>query len=181
MLSMFKGAHRAVILRIVILTTLVWGSSFSQAAGDPHPISEASVQGIQNDTVITLERTVCYGMCPNYKITISADGSVVFEGQRFVKQIGTARSSISEGQLRALLDGFEKIKFFSLRSRYEREADGCEGVVTDHPTAIISITMDGKSKSVRHYYGCRGPEVLDRLKELEQSIDDAVNSAQWIR
>jgi hypothetical protein len=180
---MFKDAHlhRSVFLTIVIGTALLCGSAFSEAAGDPSRVSNASVQSVPTDTVITLERTVCYGMCPSYKLTISADGGVVFEGHRFVKQIGTARSSISEVKLRALLDAFEKINFFGLRNRYEREADGCEGVVTDHPTAITSITTDGKSKSVRHYYGCRGPEVLDSLKELEQAIDDAVNSAQWIR
>lgn len=143
--------------------------------------STAAAQQIPQDTLITLERTVCYGMCPSYRLTISADGGVVFEGRRFVKTVGTAQSTISKEKLRELIDRFEKINYFRLRNRYEDNRDGCEGVVTDHPSANTSIRINGTSKSVRHYLGCRGVEVLDDLIKLEQAIDDAVNTAQWIR
>jgi hypothetical protein len=141
----------------------------------------AAAQQAPQDTLITLERTVCYGMCPSYKLTISADGAVVFEGRRFVKKIGTAQSTISQEQLRGLIDRFDKINYFGLRNRYQDPADGCEGYVTDNPSANTSIRINGKSKSVRHYYGCTGIEMLGELTKLEQAIDDAVNSAQWIR
>jgi uncharacterized protein DUF6438 len=143
---------------------------------ESHPAAQ-----IPRDSLITLERTICYGMCPSYKLRISADGAVVFEGRRFVKTVGTAQSAISQDQLRELLAKFEKLDYFNLRNRYEGPRDGCEGLVTDHPSALTSITTNGKTKSVRHYYGCRGVEVLDELTKLEQAIDDAVNSEQWIR
>lgn len=143
--------------------------------------SEATAQDIPRDTVITLERTRCYGMCPSYKITISADGSVTFEGRHFVKEVGIVKSTISRERLQELLAAFDRINYFSLRSQYEDVGDGCKGVVTDHPSALTFIKTNGKSKSVNHYYGCRGVEVLDELTKLEQAIDDAVNSAQWIR
>jgi hypothetical protein len=136
---------------------------------------------VPEDTLITLERTGCYGMCPIYKVSISADGAVVFEGNRFVKKVGTARSAISEEQIRELLAGFEKINYFELNDQYVKPEDGCKQWLTDNPSAITSITRNGKSKLVTHYYGCRGLEVLKELEKLEQAIDDAVNSSQWIR
>ncbi|MFY9608700.1 MAG: DUF6438 domain-containing protein [Blastocatellia bacterium] len=142
--------------------------------------SEAAHQ-VPQDTLITLERTPCYGTCPSYKLTISADGSVLFEGRRFVKKVGTVQSTISQAGLRELIERFEKINYFDLRDRYEEAGDGCKDWSTDGPSAISSITTNGKSKSVRHYYGCRGIDVLAELTELEQAIDDAVNAAQWIR
>jgi hypothetical protein len=143
--------------------------------------NEASTQGVPEDTLITLERTPCFGMCPMYKITISADGRVVFEGRNYVKKIGTAKSTILQQRLRELLAAFEKIGYFDLRDRYNEPEDGCKQWATDNPSAITSIRINGKSKSVSHYYGCRGPEVLAELRKLEQAIDDAVDSAQWIR
>lgn len=143
--------------------------------------SEQSSGQVPPDTLITLERTRCYGMCPSYKITISADGSVIFEGRHFVKETGIAKSTISEEQLRELLAAFEEINYFRLRDRYEDDGDGCVGVVTDHPSAFTSIRIHGKSKSVKHYLGCRGVQGLEELKKLEDAIDAAVNSAQWIR
>jgi Domain of unknown function (DUF6438) len=168
------------INRLIILAALLPALAIAQANGRFQSI-EASKQVVPPDTLITLERTVCYGTCPIYKMTISSNGSVVFEGRRFVKKVGTAKSAISQEQLRVLLAAFEKIRYFELRDRYEQPEDGCEQWVTDNPSAITSLTLNGKSKSVRHYHGCSGIEVLTELGKLEQAIDDAVNSAQWIR
>src|SRR6476661_539764 len=104
-------------------------------------------QTVPQDTLITLERTGCYGMCPIYKVSISADGAVVFEGNRFVKKVGTARSVISEEQIRELLAGFEKINYFELSDQYAKPEDGCKQWLTDNPSAITSIISNGKSKS----------------------------------
>lgn len=168
------------IPRSILLTILAAICVYNERLGGASA-SQATEKNIPPDTVITLERTLCYGMCPSYKLTISADGAVVFEGRRFVKKVGTAESTISQAQLRELIDRFEKISYFHLRNRYEDSGDGCEGVATDHPSAITSIRINGKTKSVRHYYGCRGVEVLEDLTKLEQAIDDAVNAAQWVR
>ena len=143
----------------------------------PQPIAHE----VPIDTVITLERTLCYGMCPSYKLTISADGAVLFEGREFVKKVGSAKSSISQETLRELIERFEKINYFHLRNRYEDTRDGCEGAVSDAPSAITSIRINGKSKGVRHYHGCMGVEVLAELTKLEEAIDAAANTAQWIR
>ncbi len=144
-------------------------------------IADASSQDVPTDTVITLERTECFGTCPDYKITISADGNVIFDGRRFVKKVGKAKSTVSQEQLREIIAAFEDINYFELRDKYEGPGDGCKQLVTDHPSAITSIRIDGKSKTVRHYYGCWGVEVLAELKKLEEGIDKTVNSAQWIR
>lgn len=164
----------ALFASLVAILVLTIGGGFGIQAS-------ATAQQVPQDTLITLERTPCYGTCPSYKLTISADGSVLFEGRRFVKKIGTAESRISQEALRELTERFDKINYFDLRNRYDNPGDGCKDWTTDGPSAITSITINGKSKSVRHYYGCRGIEVLVELKKIEQAIDDAVNTAQWIR
>jgi Domain of unknown function (DUF6438) len=166
--------NRLILLAVLAVLTIGRGNC-------RFAIVEASPQEVPSDTVITLERTACYGTCPIYKLTISADGGVVFEGLRFVKSVGTAKTTISKEQFRELLARFEKLDYFDLRDRYEQPDDGCKQWVTDNPSVITSIRTNGKSKSVRHYYGCWGVEVLAELTKLERAIDDAVNSAQWIR
>src|SRR6202171_787505 len=51
----------------------------------------------KNDFV-TLERTVCFGTCPSYLVTITSDGTVTFEGRDFVKTKGTAREGVNPGE-----------------------------------------------------------------------------------
>jgi hypothetical protein len=168
------------INRLIVIAALSSALAFAQANSRFQTV-EANEQTIPPDTLITLERTGCFGPCPEYKLTISADGTVTFEGRRFVKKVGTVKSVISKEQVRELLAAFMKINYFDLRDRYEGPGDGCKQWATDHPSAITSIRTNGKSKSVWHYYGCRGVEVLAELEKLEQAIDDAANSAHWIR
>ena len=168
-------------IRVLIITTLALGFWGYLPEGSRMEMDTASAQKAPPDTLITLERTGCYGMCPIYKVSISADGTVIFEGTRFVKKVGTARSTISEEQIRELIVAFDKINYFELRDQYVKPEDGCKQWLTDNPSAITSINRSGKSKSVTHYYGCRGIEVLKDLEKLEQAIDNAVNSGQWIR
>jgi hypothetical protein len=146
-----------------------------------HYASQSDANEIPTDLVITLERTRCYGFCPSYVLKISANGKVTYEGRFSVKLVGSAESSISPEKLRALISAFEKINYFDLKAAYETPNDGCKDWVTDGPTAITSLTINGRSKSVRHYSGCRGIAVLAELDKLEQAIDDAANSQQWIR
>src|SRR5213078_3422484 len=71
-----------------------------------------------NDDTITLERTVCFGTCPAYKLTIKSDGNVRFEGRQFTKTKGTATGKISANQFRQLVNEFKKINYFTLPDAY---------------------------------------------------------------
>ena len=142
---------------------------------------------IPSDTLITLKRGACYGPCPIYKLMISADGTVVYEGQRYVKTAGVAKSRIDQEKLRRLISEFENMDYFSMDDSYgaitlitDSSQKRCPEFSTDKASATTSIRMNGKSKSVYHYYGCEG---LDRLKELtalENKIDEIANSKQWV-
>jgi len=152
-----------LVVTILILSVSFAGCSRSQT---PQP-------GDIKDVVFTLERTVCFGACPDYTLIIKGDGNVTYEGRQFVKIEGTRTTTISEAKVRQLLSEFQKIDYFSLNDSYE------EFGATDMPSAITSLTINGKTKTVRHYHGdFTAPE---QLTELEDRIDEIVNSDQWIK
>ena len=80
------------------------------------PISEAESQ---KNTEITLQRSVCFGTCPDYTLTISEDGTVVFEGRMYVKNKGTIKSQISQEKIQQIIKEFEKADYFSLNDKGE--------------------------------------------------------------
>src|SRR4051812_43917277 len=98
-------------------------------------------------TVITLERTGCFGPCPIYRVTLQGDGTVIFEGKRFVKSTGTFTAHVAPEQVRRLVEDFKKVDYFSLRDKYVTRADGCQEWWTDNPSAITSLKVEGKQKS----------------------------------
>ena len=122
------------------------------------------------DLVITLERTACHGTCPVYKLTISEDGKVIYEGRNFVEVEGEQTESLSPTQIQDLVAAFEQADFFSLRDYIDNNAGDSQSVIT-------SITIDGKTKTVNHYYG--DSSAPQELFELESRIDEITNSKQW--
>ena len=130
-------------------------------------------QSDYNDLVITLERTPCHGFCPVYKLTIDDDGTVVYEGKDFVSTKDREETAISQDKVDQLVQEFKKIDYFSLNDEYTTR------IITDAPSVITSITLDGKTKTIEHYHGdFSAPE---ELTELEDRIDEIVNSEQWIK
>jgi hypothetical protein len=137
---------------------------------------------IPDDLVITLERTFCLGDCPVYKLTIKADGILLFEGEEYTKKKGLAKTKIKPEKIKQIISEFEKADFFSLRNKYE-DFDVCEMYATDHPSEIISIQINGKSKQVNHNFGCWGEKAkkeLTPLVSLGEKIDEITNSKRWV-
>ena len=149
----------------------------------PMPTHLAPQQAIPSDLAITLERSVCYGTCPDYKVTVSANGKVAFDGHQFVKTKGAAQGNISVDNVRLLMAEFDKAKYFSLNDKYETGKDGCPEEWTDHPTVVTSIAMNGKSKSISHYHGCRDGQIVypKALNDLEDGLMKIVGTKQWIK
>jgi hypothetical protein len=137
-------------------------------------------QPIPPDTLITLRRTACFYTCSDYLVTISADGTVNYEGYSNVTVRGKAQTQISREKVQSLIAAFGKAKFFSLRDSYLSFED-CRISNADSPSAITSIRINGKSKSVDHYLGCRPKRGSVRaLIKLENEIDELAGTDQWV-
>jgi len=145
-------------------------------------VSVASARQPRRSTpVITLERTVCFGSCPIYKLAIFSDGRVDYQGIKFVKRIGRANARIGRARVEQLVAEFTNIDYFTLDDSYTPGTKGCPQVATDMPSAITSLTWQGKTKRINHYYGCTGGDVLETLTKLEAKIDEAVKINKWIK
>ena len=131
--------------------------------------------------VITLQRGVCFGSCPAYKLSIFADGRVEYEGKEFVRVRGKATGQITTEALQKLIGEFEKIDYLKLDDNYQPGNKNCPEGWTDHPNAITSLNWQGKQKTIGHYHGCKGSAVLDQLTALEDKIDEVVNTKRWIK
>jgi hypothetical protein len=108
--------------------------------------------------VITLERTPCLGNCPNYKVTIHGDGSVVYQGRIDVAVKGRRKSKISPEMMRKLVQELHDIDFFHWHEK--------EVMCVDYPETRISATVDGQHNEIIE--GCNQPgRILDLANEID--------------
>ncbi len=150
---MFKRIKTSSFVASFLLSTLTLFS---------WPVSIAAQKKADSEILITINREACLGGCPSYSAQIYADGTVVYRGDDFVKVKGERRHKVTETRVTELLKAFDRIDYFSLKDKYEVDANGRS--VTDQPRTTTSISLNGRYKKVVDYY-C-GPKELVALEDL---------------
>lgn len=154
-------------------------------AGDGSAASDEAAAALDStatapDTLATLTRLPCFGTCPSYSLTIFSDGTVTYEGRRFVAVEGRATAHIDGAAVQRLIEAFQTADYFDFQSAY-LSGPVCDQHLSDLPTTKTSFHFEGRHQQVTHYHGCQGFPGEARLTELENTIDAIVGSARWIK
>ena len=132
------------------------------------------------DTEITLERTPCYGSCPDYTVSVRGNGSVHFRTLRdgvpayhhFVLLPGDHVARVDPALVTALIGKFRDASFFGLKPTYEAD-------VTDLSTEILTFRAGQQSKRVVDYAG-EAIGMPASVSLLEQAIDAVAGTERWV-
>jgi hypothetical protein len=143
------------------------------ATSSPAPAPAAAPAG----SVVTLERTPCFGTCPVYRVDIGGDGVVAFDGIRFVPTVGKAAGRIAPAAVDSLVRALDAGGWFGFADEYVMGAPACGPYTTDSPSVITSVRSGDRAKTIRHDYGCTGaPPELGRLERL---VDEVAGTGRW--
>jgi hypothetical protein len=123
---------------------------------------------------IRMTRAACYGTCPVYDLEIDADGSVRFEGARYVRVRGKQSANVAAADVAALVARFEATHFFELTWD-----DPCKNVATDHATVTLTLVDKGRKRTVVDYLGngC----VPASLRALPAEVDRVARTDAWTK
>lgn len=122
---------------------------------------------------LSMERTMCYGECPVYKVSVDAKGNVRWNGEQHVRTIGRASWKIGREEINRLRELLRERKFRSFRKSYAHI------YVTDHADCIITVEYsDGSKKRVEHYLGDEGAPAA--LRSLEHHIDKLLGTWKYM-
>jgi len=126
-----------------------------------------------NTLKIRLERSGCYGTCPAYRVELSADGTVRYDGEDYVAVAGKQETHVPVDRVRRLYEEFVKDEFFWTFNEYRT-------TVTDHPTYTVTISFDGHTKKVVDYVGLEAG-MPEKIAALEDAIDDTAETRKWVK
>lgn len=137
--------------------------------------SDVSPTGSVSDqsTVITLERQPCFGGCPVYGLSILEDGTVIYLGVKNVATPGVRVGHVDPGTVEMLSQMMTATGFFDWQAEYTHTT------ITDQPTVITSLSAPEQYQQITRYAGDANAPV--GLTWIEDRIDAAVNSAQWVK
>ena len=109
----------------------------------------------KKESIIFLKKNPCLGTCPVYSIEIFSSGESIYQGIKFVENIGKSEFKVSESDIRKILDFAKEINFENIDTTYNR-------MIQDIPSVIIRI----KNKKIQNNINS-----TIHLKELERLID----------
>lgn len=90
---------------------------------------------------VTLRRGPCRGFCPAYEVTLRADGSAVWNGDRFVDRIGRFHGQFDGSDFDRLARFIERSGFFEWDEEYS-------GGVSDIPDYELTVVGGDQKKRV---------------------------------
>jgi Domain of unknown function (DUF6438) len=136
------------------------------------PLETPPIEPADGPVLISLERSVCFGFCPDYTVTINEAGDVHYVGRRSVNVVGEQRATIPRADVLHLLNEFDRIGFSNLRNEYRAN-------VSDLPTYTVTLTRGGVTKTVVDFGG-PGAGMPESVRALQDEIDRVANTAQWV-
>jgi hypothetical protein len=107
------------------------------------------------------------GNCPVFRAEIYSNGFIVYDGIRFVENVGLFSGKLSREKLERLHRAFAETNFFELEDEYVEPW-------TDLPTVFISYSREGIRKKIKDYYGAP-----DQLKDLEEEVIRTIHGVRF--
>jgi hypothetical protein len=108
-------------------------------------------------TSATMQRGACFGRCPEYKLTIKSDGTVIYQGARNAPSLGTYQKNIGAEEATKVLNEFSQYRVDTLQDTYRQ-------TISDVPGLGYTFVINGREKSVGN--ANFGPTFLLSMAEL---------------
>ncbi len=176
-----------IFLTLFVCLLAVCGNTISQP--EDQVLVTQTKESILN---LKMERSHCFWECPVYTLTIQPDGFFFFEDVK-IREKGDLitkkriEGKLSKEKINQLVSEINKIDFFNLKNSYS-DGFNCPVFWKDSPDVNLSISLDGKEKTVSHSLGCKekvnineeGKIYPEKLYNLENKIDEIVETKRWI-
>jgi hypothetical protein len=133
---------------------------------------------------VVLERTACLGLCPAYRVRLTGDGEVEYEGEALVKITGVRKATLPREEILKIVNELLRVRIFDAASDYytQDEISSDNGKLTlasifvsDRPSTYLQLRIGDHVKRVRLYYNV--PSELGAIPDL---IDQVVGVEQWV-
>tara|TARA_R110000868_G_scaffold409447_1_gene694931 strand:- start:578 stop:1135 length:558 start_codon:yes stop_codon:yes gene_type:complete len=104
----------------------------------------SSLQKINSDYIV-LQRTPCFGSCPDYKLTLFENGNGIIKGSGFITKKEKIKFSISREAVDIIFSIADSVNFFSYPSNID---DVCVSEVSDMSGTFLTIKKSSEKKKV---------------------------------
>lgn len=148
---------KGLLLGVVLLSLLARECG---SKSQNQPTSSPQEKSADRNLYIRIQRTGCYGRCPIDKVELLPEGTVRYEGERFVPRLGVYTRQLSQAELARAEQLLREGNFAQYEEVYDNPG------ISDLPSIILTYRIDGQERSITCRTGCPPslPESIERLR-----------------
>jgi len=121
--------------------------------------------------ILSLERTPCFGTCATFTYDVYDNGTVLYEGVRFVENEGYYKAMLPVESFNSIVNKAKEIGYFEFANGYPEEGQA----PSDLPTCKTLIRTKNEYKKIDNQF--RSPK---ELVEFEKYIEEKLKSLELI-
>ncbi|MCX7605818.1 MAG: DUF6438 domain-containing protein [Bacteroidia bacterium] len=114
---------------------------------------------------IKVARTPCFGRCPIDVVELLPDGTVRYEGERFVSRLGVYTRRLSAAERKEAERILRESSFHQYAEVYDNPG------ITDLPSLILVYRLEGSEKKITCRTGCP-PDLPEKIERLRAFLAD---------
>lgn len=156
---------KKTIIGALALVLVVFGACAEQKKGTKKAKANATTSGSNTTSIksVSIHRTMCFGKCPDYFLTLSSDGKATYMGRKFAPYQGTYEKQFDAAKVQALFKEFERYKIDTCREEYEYMPD-IAGLIYE-----INYT-NGREQTIKNANTPFAPKYLIGLSEQMDAL-----------
>lgn len=122
--------------------------------------------------VVTMQKTGCFGKCPDYEFILQSNGEATYIGKKNVPRIGRYRALAKAGFMFTIKSKINEGKFFKMSTIYPSN----EKVIEDLPDTYIMVSDNIHQIIIRNNH-----DAPTELIEFQNKIERMIEELEWVK
>ena len=126
-----------------------------------------NTQAQRKISYIKMQRTACFGRCPEYTVELFQNGHLIYHGKKNTPRIGEYNTVLKTALMVKFLKDLSKYKLENTKPLYK-------AIAADLPRLNFTIVSNGKTNTIQN--GESGPAFLEAMGK---KIDSLIETLTW--
>lgn len=127
-------------------------------------------KGIDDNLIVRIQKTACFGKCPVFTVEIYRDGKAVYSGVAYTKRKGRFETTIEKEFIQKIHNKAADANFWKLKNTYPDSGN----VIADIPSTITYIRQGNNGKLITNNY-----DAPKSLIALEKWLQSEIDNLDW--
>ena len=122
--------------------------------------------------VVTMQKTGCYGKCPDFEFVLQSNGDATYIGKKNVSRLGRYTAHAKAGFLFTIRSKINEGKFFKMSTVYPSN----EMIIKDLPDTYLMVSDNVHQIIIRNNH-----DAPNELIEFQNKIERMIEELEWVK